>query len=289
METQTAVLQFIVSQNHNNSNRSSSTSHVNNNTTKDTQPIHESHSLKQQQQQHQTEESFSEEDFLPWEKVTTKQRNDRNQSIEKTKLFIGNLNQSKTEKDLNEMFGIECTPYLRETCSIEMPKNKHTGQSKGFAFLNVPAHVRDEIIKLDGIEYKNQTIKIEKARTQYLSKPHEATITPSLVDNKNPENQDVFIQNIVPFNKSYAQAKVPSNSARTSNNVVIFGDSIVNFSTKLKYNINRALTNGRATIPHINSETSPLPPIINVVCKYLRQFLGTSFGIATLPIYCNIE
>ena len=46
-------------------------------------------------------------------------------------------------------------------------KNKRMGQSKGFAFLNVPAHVRDEIIKPDGIEYKNQTIKIEKARTQY--------------------------------------------------------------------------------------------------------------------------
>ena len=26
-----------------------------------------------------------------------------------------------------------------------------------------------------------------------------------------------------------------------------------------------------ATIPHINSETNPPPPIINVVCKYLRQ------------------
>ena len=39
----------------------------------------------------------------------------------------------------------------------------------------------------------------------------------------------------------------------------------------------------------INSETNTPPPIINVVCKYLRQFLGTSFGIATLPIYCNIQ
>ena len=29
--------------------------------------------------------------------------------------------------------------------------------------------------------------------------------------------------------------------------------------------------------------------IINVVPKYLRQFLGTSFGVATLPVYCNIE
>ena len=93
MGIQTTVLEFIANQNHNNSSRSSSTSLVNN-TTKDTQPIHESHSLKQQQ--HETEERFSDEESLPWEKVTTKQRNNRNQSIEKTKLFVGDLNQSKT-------------------------------------------------------------------------------------------------------------------------------------------------------------------------------------------------
>ena len=59
-----------------------------------------------------------------------------------------------------------------------MPEKKRMGQSKCFAFLKVTAHVSDQIIKLDGIEFKNQTIKIEKARTQYLSKPHKATIRP---------------------------------------------------------------------------------------------------------------
>ena len=44
MGIQTTVLEFIANQNHNNSSSSSSTSLVNN-TTKDTQPIHESHSL----------------------------------------------------------------------------------------------------------------------------------------------------------------------------------------------------------------------------------------------------
>ena len=43
------------------------------------------------------------------------------------------------------------------------------------------------------------------------------------------------------------------------------------------------------TMLHINSETNPPPPMINVVCKYLKQFLGASFGIATQPICCNIE
>ena len=38
------------------------------------------------------------------------------------------------------------------------------------------------------------------------------------------------------------------------------------------------------TIPHKNPETNHRPPSFNVVWKYLRQFLGASFGIATLPI-----
>ena len=28
---------------------------------------------------------------------------------------------------------------------------------------------------------------------------------------------------------------------------------------------------------------------VNIVCKYLRQFLDTSFGVAILPICCNID
>ena len=44
-----------------------------------------------------------------------------------------------------------------------------------------------------------------------------------------------------------------------------------------------------STISYINSETNPPLTIVNVVCKYLRQFLGTSFGVTTLPKCCNIE
>ena len=76
--------------------------------------------------------------------------------------------------------------------------------------------------KLDSIEYKNQNIKIERARTQYLSKPHKAAIRPSPVVNNNPENQDVFIRNIA-GNKSYAQVTIQLNSARASNNVAFWG------------------------------------------------------------------
>ena len=175
----------------------------------------------------------------------------------------------------------KCTHYLSETYSIEMPKNKHTEQSNGFAFLNVPAHVRDYIIKLDGVEYKNQTIKTEKTRTQYLSKPHKATIRPNPVVNNNPENQDVFIRNI-PGNKSYAQGTVPSNSARTSNNVVIFWDSMGNFSTKLKYNINRALTNGRARFKYFPGATSK--ELLHYIDATLEE---SNFGAVVIHVGVN--
>ena len=54
---------------------------------------------------------------------------------------MGNLNKDITEEDLNQLFGLENTVYFRQTCSIEMPLDKNTGKSKGFAFLNVPQHI----------------------------------------------------------------------------------------------------------------------------------------------------
>ena len=43
-----------------------------------------------------------------------------------------------------------------------MALDKNTGKSKGFAFLNVPQHVYNELVKLNGIEFQNHFIRIEK-------------------------------------------------------------------------------------------------------------------------------
>ena len=45
----------------------------------------------------------------------------------------------------------------------------------------------------------------------------------------------------------------------------------------------------KPTIPYINSEANPPPTIVNVVCKYLRQFFSTSFGVATLPTAATLN
>ena len=54
---------------------------------------------------------------------------------------MGNLNKGIAEGDLNQLFGLKTTVYLRQTRSIEMALDKNTGKSKGFTFLNVPQHV----------------------------------------------------------------------------------------------------------------------------------------------------
>ena len=92
----------------------------------------------------------------------------------------------------------------------------------------------------------------------------------------------MFTQNIVPGNKIYAQAKVSSNSARTSNNVVIFDDSIVNFSTKLKYNISRALTNGRARFKYFPGATSK--ELLHYIDATLEE---SNFEVAVIHVGVN--
>ena len=96
-----------------------------------------------------------------------KQHIETNQQEKQTckTLYVGNLNKDITEEDLNQLFGLTTTVYLRQTCSIEMPLDKNTGKSKGFAFLNVPQHVYNELVKLNGIEFQNHFIRIEEART----------------------------------------------------------------------------------------------------------------------------
>ena len=79
------------------------------------------------------------------------------------KLYVGNLNPNVTEEDINELFGLKSTEYLRQNCSVEMPIDRNTGKSKGFAFLKAPTHVSDELI--NGFEFQKQSFRIENAQT----------------------------------------------------------------------------------------------------------------------------
>ena len=79
-----------------------------------------------------------------------------------SKLYIGNLNFCIKENDLVELFGLNTTKYLRETCSLNMPMNDKTGQSKGYAFVSVPKHVCDELLKLNEVNFHGRSSEIHK-------------------------------------------------------------------------------------------------------------------------------
>ena len=91
----------------------------------------------------------------------------------------------------------------------------------------------------------------------------------------------MFVRNIS-GNKSYSQATVPSNRARTSNNVVIFGDSIVNFSNKLTCNINRTLSNGRTRFKYFPGATSK--ELLHYIDTTLEE---SSFQVAVIHVSVN--
>ena len=86
-----------------------------------------------------------------------------NVSIVKT-LFVGNLNKKVTEQDLIELFGLQTTYYLWNTCRVKFILCSKTNNSRSFAFITGPEHVSNELVKLNGIEFQEKHLVIDEAK-----------------------------------------------------------------------------------------------------------------------------
>ena len=101
-------------------------------------------------------------------------------------------------EDINEFFGLKSAEYLRQNCSVEMSFDRNTGKSKVFAFLKVPPHVSDELIKLNDFEFQKQGITIEKAQTSRQMRHYnrfsinQRNAKPNSVINRDSSNQHIF-------------------------------------------------------------------------------------------------
>jgi RNA recognition motif-containing protein len=75
-------------------------------------------------------------------------------------IYVGNLTYSFTENELKEMFA----PY-GEVESAKIIMDKHSGQSKGFGFIEMPSNSEaDQAIKaLNGNYINGRNIKINPA------------------------------------------------------------------------------------------------------------------------------
>ena len=58
------------------------------------------------------------------------------------------------------------TQYLRGTCRINLVISKNTGKYQKFAFITTPDHVQDELLKLNGVEFKGRPIIVETAKSK---------------------------------------------------------------------------------------------------------------------------
>ena len=80
-------------------------------------------------------------------------------------MYVGNLHETVAENDLGELFGLRKTNYLKDDCSIEMPKLQQNERHNGHAFILAPFHVCDELVKLRGLEFYGRKVIITKDKT----------------------------------------------------------------------------------------------------------------------------
>jgi RNA recognition motif-containing protein len=83
-------------------------------------------------------------------------------------IYVGNLAYSVTEDDLKEAFGA-----FGEVASVSLIKDRMTGQSKGFGFVEMPRNNEaDAAIKaLNGTQLKGRPVKVNQSEPRKDSGP----------------------------------------------------------------------------------------------------------------------
>jgi RNA recognition motif-containing protein len=76
-------------------------------------------------------------------------------------IYVGNLSYQFTDEELHAMFA-----EYGEVTSAKIVKDRFSGQSKGFGFveMTVQADAENAIKKLDGFALKGRNLKVNQAR-----------------------------------------------------------------------------------------------------------------------------
>ena len=77
------------------------------------------------------------------------------------RIYVGNLPYESTEEDLTEAFSAH-----GEVESVTVIRDRDTGRSKGFAFVEMPTNVEAQaaIAAFNGQEYNRRTLTVNEAR-----------------------------------------------------------------------------------------------------------------------------
>jgi RNA recognition motif-containing protein len=77
------------------------------------------------------------------------------------KLYVGNLQYSSSEEELKELFF-----QFGEVASVNIIKDRHSGESKGFGFVEMSSNAdADKAIKgLNGNNFQGRMLKVNQAQ-----------------------------------------------------------------------------------------------------------------------------
>lgn len=83
-------------------------------------------------------------------------------------IYVGNLSYSVTEEDLKEVFAEYGTVK-----TVQLPIDRETNKKRGFGFveMSTDAEEAEAIDQLDGAEWMQRTLKVNKARPREERKP----------------------------------------------------------------------------------------------------------------------
>lgn len=79
----------------------------------------------------------------------------------KVNIYVGNLSRDVNEEDLQEAFGA-----FGQVASVNIIKDKFSGEPRGFGFVEMPekAEAQAAIADLNGKDLKGQTLNVNEAR-----------------------------------------------------------------------------------------------------------------------------
>ncbi|MEE8138364.1 MAG: RNA-binding protein [Thermoanaerobaculia bacterium] len=83
-------------------------------------------------------------------------------------IYIGSMSSEVTEDDLREAF-----QALGEVASVTILKDRFSGESRGFGFVEMPvtAEAQSAISELNGKELKGRAVIVNEARPRPESRP----------------------------------------------------------------------------------------------------------------------
>ena len=89
-----------------------------------------------------------------------------NQSHNKNTIYVGNLDPNVSIEDIYKLFGLKSTAYLRSDCHVDFPLNQQTQKTRGHVYITAPKDFCDELVKLNGVEFKDKFLIIENVKVR---------------------------------------------------------------------------------------------------------------------------